>query len=54
MWEKGPDLEAFSPAFAFLNEDFIPLRLGKPNVESEARVCEAKARVIESNACVFG
>ncbi len=25
--ERGPDLEALFPAFAFLNEDFIPLRL---------------------------
>ena len=29
--ERGPDLEALSPAFAFLNEDFIPLRLRKSN-----------------------
>jgi hypothetical protein len=26
--ERGPDLGALSPAYAFLNEHFIPLRLG--------------------------
>jgi hypothetical protein len=30
--ERGLDLEALSPAFAFWKEDLIPLRLGKPDV----------------------
>jgi hypothetical protein len=34
--ERGPDLEALFPAFAFLNEDFIPLRYGKPSVTDSA------------------
>jgi hypothetical protein len=41
--ERGPDLEALSPAFAFLNEDFIPLRLGKRNItDSVASVWKSR------------
>lgn len=34
--ERGPDLEALSPAFSFLNEAFIPLPHGKPSVTDSA------------------
>ena len=41
--ERGPDLEALFPAFAFLNEDFIPLRLGKRNItDSVASVWKSR------------
>jgi hypothetical protein len=43
--ERGPDLEALFPAFAFLNEDFILLRYGTPNVtDFVANVLKLRAR----------
>ena len=38
MRRRGPDLEALSSAFAFVDEDFIPLRLGKPKSQILLRV----------------